>query len=162
MAIATTATIRTVSGFDEAAATKVADHLPEAVLEAKRLLTTSRSSAAATGSEVTGGVTYTSILDRITVRYDEIVALGSSDQHYIALQRAEALLAVYFALPYLNMRVTEKGGLARAIGLAEGVNDLMSNQELEAYRRSIYVLAHEALRMLVRDTDASEYIPYTL
>ena len=51
------------------------------------------------------------------------------------LREAEALLAAYYALPSLNLRMTKKGGLQRRTGLVENENDLMSQAEMDAYRQ---------------------------
>lgn len=160
MAIATSTTITAVTGFNSTIAGKIDDHLTDAELECKRILTTSRTWDEPDGTE--GDDNYKTVLDAESERYDEIVALGAGEKHYVALQRAEALMATYYALPFLNMRLTENGGLSRAVGIAEGQNDLMSNQEMEAYRRTVYGRAYELLRKLLRTTDAVETIVYTL
>jgi hypothetical protein len=160
MSIATSTTIQAVTGFNATIGSKIEDHLNEAEIECKRILSTSRTRGEATGTE--GADNIRTVLDVERERYDEIVALGSSNKHYIALQRAEALLATYYALPFLNMRLTEEGGLMRAIGLVEGQRDLMSNMEMEAYRRSIYAQVYAILMKLLRVEDASEKIVYTL
>ena len=53
-------------------------------------------------------------------------AENTSDDNHETLKSAEAMLAVSYALPFVNLRVTETGGLTKVIGL----NDLESREEL--------------------------------
>ena len=159
MAVASLRTIESVTGFSTDVGLKVVEHLPEAELECKRILSTRRTRGEVTGTEVTGGATYRTVMDVESERYDEIEALGSDDKHYEALQRAEALMAVYYALPTMNLRMTEAGGISLAIDV-EGTRSLMSQREMEAYRRSYYSQASEVLEKLYRYHEADEKVIY--
>lgn len=153
MALANSQTIYEATGFDVAICEKIERFASRAALEAKRLLSSTRSEDEATGTETEGSATYTTRLDRIGVRYAEIEALGADNTLYQYLELAESLLAVYYALPALNLRITKEGGLATAIGLVEGQRDLMTQREMQAYRREFYRQARELLDDLRRDED---------
>ena len=71
-------------------------------------------------------------------RYDEVVALATTDADYQTLIRALGKFAFYYAMPSLNLRLSTKGGFLRSTGLVENQRDLMSKRELEAYRDDIF------------------------
>lgn len=81
-------------------------------------------------------------------KYDEIAA-DTSHSFYSKAQKAESLLAYGLALPLLNMRVSEKGGLVKNTGFSESVNDIMSKRELDSYCRNLFARARNLLRKLL-------------
>lgn len=56
----------------------------------------------------------------------DAASTSSNDENYPALRTAEAMLAVSYALPFINLRITDTGGLSKVIGM----NDLESREEL--------------------------------
>ena len=70
--------------------------------------------------------------------YDELLEKEATDGPRTLVARAEALLCLHQALPFLNMRPTEKGGLIDEISGIETGARLVSPGRLEGYRRKIY------------------------
>lgn len=60
-----------------------------------------------------------------------------ADTEYANVVEAESLVAFALALPRLNMRLQEKGGLVKSTGFAESMNSLMGKRELDSYVRDI-------------------------
>ena len=87
--------------------------------------------------------------------YDDIVSKGAGNEDYEALQEAESLLFVYFALPRMNLRVTEKGGLQRRTGVVDNENDLMSYSEMNEYRSDAFGDAMDILEDIAPDRATS-------
>ncbi len=83
-----------------------------------------------------------------TTRYDEVVALGTADASYVTLTKVLARFSFWAAFPMLNLRLTEKGGFIRSIGLAETSTELMSRREMAAYRSDLYRKAKTLLETL--------------
>lgn len=160
MPIADSTLIQTLTGWSATIGDKVANHLTEAEYKAKEVLSTNRTRGEASGTE--GSDNYKTILDAESERYDEIAALGAGNKHYVALQRAEAKLAIYYALPFLNLRPTEKGGLTKALGNVEGGIDVMGTRELTDVRRELFAQSLETLKRLIRKSEADEKVVYTL
>lgn len=74
--------------------------------------------------------------------YDEVKAEGAGQENFDNLQRAESYLSLYFALPFLNLRPTELGGLSKIIGYGEHQTEqLMGLGELKGYRGRFYEMA---------------------
>lgn len=97
-------------------------------------------------------------------KYEDMLTAGSaaayktsesnreySDIEYTNSVRAEAMLAFAYALPRMNMRITEKGGLVKMIGLDPmgNANMLMGKRELDAYARDIVSKARMLMRELI-------------
>lgn len=59
-------------------------------------------------------------------------AAGVGTPARAALDRAEAYFALAAAVPVLNLRATELGGLVRSVGYAESRNDLLSVADVAA------------------------------
>ncbi|APF20395.1 hypothetical protein Calab_1456 [Caldithrix abyssi DSM 13497] len=70
-------------------------------------------------------------------KYDELESASSGDQRDKAAQ-AESYLTAYYALPFLNLRVTEKGGFVMATGFEQSRNELMGKRELDGYRAGFF------------------------
>ena len=88
--------------------------------------------------------------------YDSVHSTGSGTDHD-KCEQAESLLALSFALPLLNLRPTDRGGLSKAIGMAaENVEQLMSAREMERYAGIIRLQAIEIVADLVPEYDDEE------
>ena len=70
--------------------------------------------------------------------YQEIVDRGSGDDAYDLLEAAESLLALYYGLPFMNLYVTDIGGIIRESGHERDKRRTMSASELDVYRGEIY------------------------
>lgn len=92
-----------------------------------------------------------------TTRYDEVVALGDSDDLFNTLKTVLARFAFYHAFPRLNLRPTSAGGFIRATGTLEDRNDIMSFREMKAYRNQVFRDARTLCRTLHTDTDLQPY-----
>ena len=93
-------------------------------------------------------------------RYDEIVASGSGAD-YDALVEAESLLALYHALPLMNLMLTERGGIIRATGAEESREELIGKRELDSYRAELKRQALTILQRLATRADESDTSPIT-
>lgn len=69
-------------------------------------------------------------------KYDELNANSGSQRDQAA--QAESYLTAYYALPFLNLRVTKKGGFVMATGFEQSRNELMSKRELDGYRAGFF------------------------
>ena len=83
--------------------------------------------------------------------YDDIEAAGPGSDDFEALKEAESLIVAYIALPRLNLRLTEKGGLQRRTGVVDNENDLMSKAEMDAYREDWLGEANDLLAEIAPD-----------
>lgn len=80
----------------------------------------------------------------------EQVAGDQGDANYDPMQRAESYLCLYFALPFLNLRPTEIGGLVKTVGYGEmQTEQLMGLGELKAYQIKLYQMAIGLLERLI-------------
>jgi len=66
--------------------------------------------------------------------YDDLSSRPAEDPDRERAAQAESLLAVYFALPFLNLRITKTGGIVKTTGLEATQTELMSKGEMEKYR----------------------------
>lgn len=95
-------------------------------------------------------------------KYEDMVSAGTAaafltaesnrqyaDTEFSNTQRAEAILAFAYALPRLNMRLSEKGGLLKATGFAESINQIMGKRELDAYAHEIIARARLLMREMI-------------
>ncbi len=94
-------------------------------------------------------------------KYEEVEA-NTSHAYYTKVQKAESLLCYAYALPVLNMRVTEKGGVVKMIGLDQmgNANMLMGKRELDSYVRNLIARSRKLVRKLIlasTNTDRPEY-----
>ena len=78
-----------------------------------------------------------------TDRYDAIVAAGGDD--LTALAAAESAICAAIALPRLNLRPSERGGLVRSAGADQTRTEFMSLREVKAYAAEIRMDAERAL-----------------
>ena len=69
----------------------------------------------------------------------------TTHKHHAAAEEAESLLVLYYALPVMNLSVQEDGEVIRSTGFDQSREELMSHDELEAYRTEIYQQAMTAL-----------------
>lgn len=89
--------------------------------------------------------------------YTTLSALPDADADRERADRAESALALYYAMPFLNLRWTEIGGLVRAVGFDQGRTELMSKRELDAYRGELYKEAMTLLsEWITEETDADD------
>lgn len=83
--------------------------------------------------------------------YDRILELAPNsvsddiDEEYAVLLEAESLLCVAHALPTLNVRVSEKGGLVSEVGFEHTRAVLLSSNQVKAYQREFRQQAHSLL-----------------
>lgn len=99
-------------GFPDYTVEKLQPHLPAAE---KKLL------------ELFGSDLYQSLLDAPAddpIRQDAVLA--------------NAYLAGYYALPFLNLKPSELGGFTTQTGFEASLNTIMSKRELDDYRKSMY------------------------
>jgi len=96
--------------------------------------------------------------------YDDIVANkgGSKSEEYADLQEAEGLLAAYYAMPALNLRITKKGGAVRRTGLVDNENDLMSYSEMDAYRETWFGAAVDIFEEIAPESSTEQDPVYAL
>lgn len=89
--------------------------------------------------------------------YDDLVDEDETAQGRLQAKRAEAMLSLSYALPFVNFRITESGGLSRLIGMTAGDSreELMSAQELKKYAVMIRSQAIELLQGLNPNEDDS-------
>lgn len=66
--------------------------------------------------------------------YDDLSSRPAEDPDRERAAQAESLLAVYYGLPKLNLRVTKIGGIVKATGIDQTRNEIMSKNEMEKYR----------------------------
>lgn len=84
--------------------------------------------------------------------YEALEAAAEGGEQYERRQRvvqAECLLAYADALPELNLRLTEKGGLVRSTGYGESRQSLMSKRELDDYRLDLTAQAKALISDLI-------------
>lgn len=87
--------------------------------------------------------------------YDDIA--GGSDAKYEKLQRAESYLCLWAAIPFLNLRPTDTGGLSKIIGYGDQTHEkLMSKAELDSYRGRFYAEAVNVIDDIRPGLDGSE------
>ena len=101
--------------------------------------------------------------------YEEIEARAASDEAQKILIDGESLLAFHYALPFMNLYVTESGGIVRSSGPQEDRRDLMSQNELSAYRDEIAAQVDQSIKEVLEyeqenndklfDPDVVEYEP---
>jgi hypothetical protein len=117
----TAQTIMLATGLDEAAATKSLHALRRAEADVRSLI----------GNE----------------EYDRVAAIEEEgDEEVDDLTEALSLLCLVYALPTLNVRVTEKGGLVSAVGFEQSRTELMSQGALQKLQHSMRGQAHSLLR----------------
>ena len=87
-------------------------------------------------------------------KYNEVAA-SESHTYYSKVQKAESLLSYGLALPVLNMKLTEEGGLIKSTGFAESSNSIMGKWEMDSYSRNLFARARQLLRKLLL---ASTYV----
>ena len=80
--------------------------------------------------------------------YDEITARDTGDVDRQDLVTAEATLAYAYALTLLNLRVTDKGGLVRAIGWDQTRQELMTPYQVKRLQRELIESARALIRPL--------------
>lgn len=96
-------------------------------------------------------------------RYQDVIDNNTDgDVLYDSLVKAEALLATFYAIPRLQVRITKKGGLVRATGNVDQTVDLMSHNEMNAYRSQLKQDAQQLLEDVIEDEDEDANIVYTL
>lgn len=94
-------------------------------------------------------------------KYNEIEA-DTSHIYYARLKRAETMLCYYFALPTLNQRQSQDGGLLRQVGISEATNVIMSTRELNSAARSVQSRARRLIRdLIVSQRDRNRPLYYT-
>lgn len=91
-----------------------------------------------------------------STRYDAVADAGSGTA-YDNLLRAVSVLCYYYAMPNVNLLPGDDGGFQRATGLVENQNDVMSQKELQAYRQRIYERAQTLLSEIHEDTGRQPY-----
>jgi len=87
-------------------------------------------------------------------KYTEIEA-DPSHTYYARLKRAETILCYYYALPTLNQRQSQDGGLLRQVGISEAVNVIMSTRELNDVARTTKARARRLIRDLLIDKNSN-------
>lgn len=78
------------------------------------------------------------------------------DQHasYDEARQAESLLALSFALPQLNMRFSDLGGLSKIIGIdSQNSEELMSFFQIKRYQEELRKQAFQLIEGLIPDLD---------
>lgn len=89
--------------------------------------------------------------------YDDLSTRHKADPDRQRATRAESLLSVYFAMPVLNLRPTDRGGFVKATGIDQGPNqsrnELMGINEMERYRYKIYRQAMELIEDMILQED---------
>lgn len=78
------------------------------------------------------------------------------DEHtnYDEARQAESLLALSFALPQLNMRFSDLGGLSKIVGLdSQTSEELMSFFQVKRYQEELRKQAFQLIESLVPDLD---------
>lgn len=131
MPIADAPSIADFSGLEPAIANTAADHLHRAERDLRSVLGEDRT-------------------DSSKAEYDRIVALGPAHDDYQALREAESLMAVAKAMPFLNLRPTEKGGLVTAVGFDASRQELMRTYDAQRLARIIRQQAHSRIDYLIR------------
>lgn len=66
--------------------------------------------------------------------YEELSSRPAADPDRERVAQAESLLSVYFALPFLNLRITKTGGIIKTTGLEPTQTEIMNKTEMEKYR----------------------------
>ncbi|NBC16713.1 MAG: hypothetical protein GVY18_05265 [Bacteroidetes bacterium] len=137
MPIADATTIADHTGLEAAIANTAASHLGRAERDLRSVLGADRT-------------------DTSKSEYDRIVALGTGHDDYQALQEAESLLAVAYAMPFLNLRPTEKGGLVTAVGFDASRVELMRTFDARRLSRMIRQQAHGRIDYLIHSATVDE------
>ena len=91
--------------------------------------------------------------------YDEVEAEATTETRRKELTRAEAMMALYFALPVLNMKVGPKGGIVTATGFGETKNSFLTIDQVEKLSQRFYEKAMELISKYdqsYEDADADE------
>lgn len=87
--------------------------------------------------------------------YDSLLASGDGTEGYSECEQAESLLALSFALPFINLRPTDRGGLSRIIGLdSQTSEEIMSAREMERYTGLMKQQAAALVAGLAPEVDA--------
>lgn len=145
MGLATVADIETINDLEYVVALKVSLRLYDAEQHIRRWIGDQKYE-----DMVTAG----SAADYKTAEADRTYA----DTEYTNARRAEAMLAYSMALPRLNMRLTNMGGLVRNLGTDPlgNTNMLMSKRELDSYAREIYQQARSLCREMIYSGNMTE------
>jgi hypothetical protein len=79
---------------------------------------------------------------------------------YEALKQAEAMLAVSYALPYVNMRLTETGGLSKVIGMADmdSREELLTFNQIKMIQKELVSQANELTQHLIPTSEDPENV----
>lgn len=88
--------------------------------------------------------------------YDELFSRPAEDPDRERAVQAESLLAVYFALPFLNLRITKTGGIVKATGMEATQTEIMSKNEMEKYRYNFLAQALLLIDDLITEETGEE------
>ena len=81
-------------------------------------------------------------------------ALESESDEETLVKQAESLMALAMALPQLNMRFSDLGGLSKIIGIpGENTEELMSFTQVKQYQEQLKKTAFELIEALVPELD---------
>lgn len=85
---------------------------------------------------------------------------AGSGADYDALKQAEAMLAVSYALPYVNMRLTETGGLSKVIGMADmdSREELLTFGQIKQIQKELVSQANEITQHLIPVSEDEEIV----
>ena len=104
------------------------------------------------------------VLDLIgQTKYDELDALPDTNPDRQRADLAESALALYYALPQLNLRITKLGGIVRSTGYEDSRTEIMNKFEADRYRGKLWTDAHNLLeKWIIREVNSeNEYTSFT-
>ena len=158
MAIADANSIAQYTGLDTALATKAASHVNRAAEDLRSLLGRQLYSGLGAGADL---IHIEEPFEDDTYEYDRIVALGAEDDDYKTLLEAESLLAVVYAGPFLNLRITERGGMVSATGFESTRVEYRSQNQVRQLQREMRQQAHALVRPFT-ELGRTREVPYAL
>lgn len=88
--------------------------------------------------------------------YEDLEAAPTNDEKKLIAERAESYLCVYAALPFLNLRFTDLGGLSKIIGFGDRSEELMSQYESAKYQAAIWSRVQNLVRQIVDENAADD------